>query len=177
MRKNALFPLTLLFLICSCKSPTDKEQISKSEYFDIKGYFEAEISRVSKLKPSIKKTVAVNGILETKTIKIKDWKHELSAFSDADINRASWKGLFIVSKMDTMETYLSENDKVTVREVTVKLRKGQVYKISIVIQNKNMLYDSVDSLIYVADSLYRVKKQQNIKFLSTKNYLIEGKFK
>ncbi|MBC7567524.1 MAG: hypothetical protein H7223_11240 [Pedobacter sp.] len=176
MRNNALFPLTLLFFICSCKSPADKERFSKFQYFDIKGYFEAEISRLSKLNPSIRKTVAVNGIFETKTIKIKDWKHELSAFSDADINRASWKGLFLVSKTDTVETYLSENDKVAVREVRANLRKGQIYKISIIIQNKNVLYSSVDSLIYCADSFYLVKKQQNIKFLSTKNYLIEGKF-
>jgi hypothetical protein len=155
----------------------DKEQITKSEYFDVKKYFETEIARLSNSKPSIQKTVGVNGELETKSIIISDWAHELSAFRDAEINRVSWKGLFTVSKDDRIQTYRSQNDKVPVKELKVTLRSGKVHEILIVIQNKNILYNSSDTLTYVANAMYRVKKQQNIRFLSHKNYLIEGKFK
>jgi hypothetical protein len=175
MRRHALSALMLL-VICSCK-PTIDNQNSTAEYFDLKGYFEQETARISKLKPNVEKTVGVNGVLERKTISITNWQHELSAFSDAEINRASWKGLFVASKTDTTQTYLSYNDKVPVREVIVSLRNGKVYKIFIVLRNKNLLYTSVDSLTYCADSYYLVKKQQNIRFLSNKSYLILGKFK
>ncbi|RZJ99793.1 MAG: hypothetical protein EOO43_25830 [Flavobacterium sp.] len=76
-----------------------------------------------------------------------------------------------------MQTYISNDEKVPVKEVELTLVKGKIEKILIIIQNKNILYTSIDSLTYCTDSIYQVKKQQNIRFLSNKNYLIEGKFK
>jgi hypothetical protein len=175
MRKHALLALMLL-VICSCEPAIDNSN-STAGYFDIKGYFEQETARLAKLKPTVEKTVGVNGVLERKTISIADWQHELGAFSDAEINRASWKGLFVASKTDTTQKYSSNNGKVSVREVIVSLRKGKVYKIFIVLRNKNLLYTSVDSLTYCANRFYLVKKQQNIRFLSNKSYSILGKFK
>jgi hypothetical protein len=177
MRENTLLGFTFLLFICSCKPAATEQQNTNSEYFDIKGYFDKEIARLSKLQPTIKKTVAVNNELETKALKIKDWKQELTAFSEAEINRASWKGLFAVSKTDSVQRYLSNNEKVPVKEITISSNKGEIKKILVVIQNKNILYTSLDSLTYCIDSLYQVKKQQNIRFLSDKNYLIEGRFK
>jgi hypothetical protein len=177
MKRNTLPALIFLLFICSCNPAKNEQQKTGSEYFDVKGYFNVEIARLSKLQPIVKKTVAVNGESETKALKIKDWKHELSAFSEAEINRASWKGLFVVSKTENMQRYVSDDEKVPVKEIKIGLRKGKINKILVVIQNKNILYTSLDSLTYGVDSLYQVKKQQNIRFLSDKNYLIEGKFK
>lgn len=177
MRKDVPAVLVFLLFICSCKPAINEQQNISTEYFDVKRYFDVEIARLSKLQPTIKKTVDVSGESETKAIKIKDWKHELSAFNDAEINRASWKGLFVVSKKENVQTYISNDEKVPVKEVELTLVKGKIEKILIIIQNKNILYTSIDSLTYCTDSIYQVKKQQNIRFLSNKNYLIEGKFK
>lgn len=177
MREFKNLSLLLLAFMCSCNSPTPKGQNISSAYFDIKGYFDSETSRLSKLNPTIVKTVGINGSTESKSLKIKDWKSELSAFTDADINRASWKGLFEVSKSDTLIEYSTTNEKVPIRDVKLYLRKGKIDRIVVVKQNENYLYKSTDTLSYHSGSLYRIQKQQNIRFLSDKNYLIEGKIR
>jgi hypothetical protein len=176
MRRSALLSFMLL-LVFSCKPANNDEQQERVDYFDIKRYFEAEIARLGKLRPVVEKTVGINGVLETRQINVENWKQELSAFSDAEINRASWKGLFVVSKTDTTETYSSDNEKVPVQQVKISLRKGEVYKLLIVVRNTNMLYTSADSLTYYPGKFYLVKKQQNIRFLAKKNFVIEGKFR
>jgi hypothetical protein len=176
MRRHLLVPIVVICFIYSCKPAVDKTQSSSLTYFDIRGYFASEISRLSSLRTPIKKTVGVNGDLETKSLVIKDWKSELSAFSDAEINRASWKGLFRAIKTDTSERFISNNEKVPVKDVMVKLRNGLPYSIKILIKNKNMLYTSVDTLTYISNKLYRINKSQDIRFLNNKAYLVEGKF-
>jgi hypothetical protein len=163
--------------MCSCNYSTPKGQNTNTAYFDIKGYFDSEIASLSKLNPSITKTVGINGSLETKNLKIRDWKSELSAFTDADINRASWKGLFKVSKSDTLLNYTSNDDKVPIKDVKIYTLNGKVERIVVIKKNENYLYKSIDTLNYYSGSIYRIQKQQNIRFLSDKNYLIEGKLR
>jgi hypothetical protein len=163
--------------MCSCNYSTPKGQNTNTSYFDIKGYFDSEIASLSKLNPSITKTVGINGSLETKKLKIRDWKSELSAFTDADINRASWKGLFKVSKSDTLLNYTSNDDKVPIKDVKIYTLNGKVERIVVIKENENYLYNSIDTLSYYSGSMYRIQKQQNIRFLSDKNYLIEGKIR
>jgi len=175
MKKLSLLFLLLIF-ICSCDVATDKNKSEVGSYFNIKGYFNKEIARLTKKGQSIQKTVGVNGSMETKTMNIGDWEKELSAFSNAEINRASWRGLFVTTKKDNVVIYTSNDEKVPVKEVKLFMNDGIIKGLSIVIRNENILYDSTDSLAYFPDSIYQVKKQQNIRFLSKKNYVIEGRF-
>jgi len=177
MKKLFSLPLLLATIICGCNPAADNSQGKTADYFDIKGYFDKEVVRLSKDSLLIKKTVGFDGSLETKAVKIKDWKNELSAFSDAEINRASWRGLFVTSNSNDSDTYISNNDKVPVKEVKVYKNGGKVTGIAIIVKNENILYSSTDSLIYFPDSVYQVRKQQNIRFLSDRNYLIKGMFK
>ncbi len=175
MRKPILLFLSFLLFI-SCNNSADKKQKTNLTYFDIKGYFEKEVIRLTLKNPLITKTVSVNGATESKHIKIADWKKELTLFSDADINRASWKGLFEFKKSNDQELYSSNNEKVPVKELLVIYKNNKVLGIKILIKNTNSLYTSIDTLSYYADSLYQVKKIQNIKLLSEKSYTITGSF-
>ena len=177
MRKLFSLPLLLVTIICGCNQAADNRPGNPADYFDIKGYFDKEVARLSKDSLPIQKTVEVDGSEETKMIVVQDWKRELSAFSDAEINRASWRGLFVTSNSDDSTTYISDNEKVPVKEVTIYKSSGKVTGISIVVKNNNILYSSTDRLIYYPDSVYQVVKQQNIKLLSKRNYLIKGMFK
>ncbi len=176
MRKPILLFLSFLLFI-SCNNSADKKQKTNLNYFDIKGYFEKEVARLTLKNPLITKTVSVNGATESKRIKITDWKKELTLFSDADINRASWKGLFELKKSNDQELYSSNNEKVPVKELMVIYKNNKVLGIKILIKNVNSLYTSIDTLSYYTDSLYQVKKMQNIKLLSEKSYTITGSFK
>lgn len=156
-------------------NPAADNQNDALKYFDLKGYFQSEAARLSNIQPLVTKIVAVNDAAELKKVRIADWSKELSIFSDADINRNAWKGLFIATRSGEQETYTSNHDKVPVKEVLVTKKNGKVNYIRILVSNKNLLYSSSDTLYYYPDSLYQIKKKQHIKLLSEKRYVISGK--
>lgn len=175
MRKTFwLLGAVLTFYSCN---PAVKSQNDALNYFDIKGYFKKEASRLNKSNPLLAKTVEVNGAAETKKIHIPNWEKELSIFSDSEINRSAWKGLFSTNKTSEQELYTSDNKKVPVKEVFITKRDGRVYGIRILVKNSNMLYSSADTLSYYPDSLYQINKNQHIKLMAKKNYSITGRFK
>ena len=175
MRKKTLCGF-LLLLSLGCTDQSAEQQQRELTYFDIKGYFKAEVNRLNKLKPSITKSVEINDSLERKAVRILDWKKELSIFSEADINRASWKGLFKLEKHDGTHIYTSDDEKVPVKKLALRFEGKRIKQILIVLNTDNSLYDSKDSLSYYPDSLYRIKKTQHIKLLSSKHYEIQGLF-
>lgn len=175
MRKILFFFAMPLFFY-SCK-PAKQEQGHNLNYFDLKGYFEKEALRLKTSNPIITKTVMVNGSGETKQIRLADWQKELAVFTDADINRSAWAGLFGVQKNNEQELYTSAVEKVPVKEVLILKKDNKPYHIQVLVNNTNMLYSSSDTLSYYPDSLYQIKKKQHIKLLSEKNYSITGRFK
>ncbi len=146
-------------------------------YFDIKGYFEKEAIRLNKLDLSTEKSVAIDGEKEQKLVKISDFNQELSAFIAADINKASWRGAFVVTKQNEIVRYTTENKKIPVSAVKIAYRNNKLKSIQLVVKTDNILYQSIDTLSYFPDSLYEIKKTQKIKLLKEKKYVVVGKFK
>jgi len=175
--RDIVFLLLIVLLFGACDSAAPKKQTSALQYFDLKGYMEKEAKRLKQLNPEIGKTVMVNNAEEYKKIRITDWQKELSAFSDADINKSAWEGLFTLHKAKDSETYLSDNDKVPVKSLTLQYKNGRIYKIEVLNSNSNTLYTSNDTLSYFPDSLYEIRKTQHIRLLNGKNYRITGRFR
>lgn len=173
--RNLSFLLMILFF-GACNSAAPKKQSSSLQYFDLKDYISKEAARLKKVNPGIDKTVMVNNAQEHRKLKIADWQKELSVFSDADINKSAWQGLFKLRKDAASETYLSDNEKVPVKSLKISYRSGRVSGVEILISNANSLYTSNDTLSYFPDSLYQLKKTQHIKLLKEKNYHITGRF-
>lgn len=174
MRKILFFFAVPLFFY-SCK-PAKQEQGHNLNYFDLKGYFEKEALRLKTSNPIVTKTVMVNGSSETKQMRLADWQKEFAVFTDVNINRSAWAGLFSVQKNNEQELYTSVEEKVPVKEVLILKKDNKLYGIQVLVKNTNMLYSSSDTLSYYPDSLYQIKKKQHIKLLSEKNYSISGKF-
>jgi hypothetical protein len=175
MKKLALIIYIGLFFV-ACSSADNEKQVANLRYFDLQGYFKKEEDRLKKLNPVIEKTVSVNNSTEHKSLRIADWKKELSAFTDADLNKKAWIGQFKIEKHPEMERYSSDQDKIPVKELKVTFKKGKVSGIQMLLRNTNALYTSKDTLLYYPDSLYEVKKTQHIKLLTEKNYKITGLF-
>lgn len=161
----------------SCNQQKESEANTDLLYFDVKGYFGKEIARLRKLKPSVNKTVSINETNENKILKITDWEKELAIFLNADINKTSWKGSFVISKQNGSDVYTSSSKKIPVKIITVKRDSLRIRKIEIIIAYQNILYQSHDTLSYYPDSLYEIKKEQKIRFLKEKKYSITGKMK
>ncbi len=172
MRKYALLFLTVVF---ACNNP-EKAVVPENSYFPLKSYFLKEAERLQSLNPEIQKTVAVNGNPETKRLKIASWEKELSSFIDADINKRAWSGEFQKQVSDSSEIYLSDNEKVPVKSVTIQKKNDKITGIVILVTNKNYLYTSSDTLYYYRGKEYGVKKRQQIKLLDEKTYQINGVF-
>ncbi|PWS26056.1 hypothetical protein DHW03_18595 [Pedobacter yonginense] len=175
IKKQYLFVFALALF--SCNQRKESEANTDLLYFDVKGYFKKEISRLQKQKPIVNKMVIVNGASENKALVIQDWNKELSVFIDADINKTSWKGSFQTSKNNLEENYTSSNKKIPVKSIRVEKDGARIKKVEIFIANKNILYTSNDTLVYYPDSLYQIKKQQKIKLLEPKKYIITGKIR
>jgi len=175
MRKLSF--LLLIFFLGACNSGTQKKQSGALEYFDLKDYIAKEAKRLNLLNPEIDKYVEVNRSGEHKKLKITDWQKELAIFSDADVNKSAWQGLFKLNKAGDTKTYVSDNDKVPVKSLSIQYRNGKISSLQILISTVNSLYTSNDTLSYFPDSLYEVKKTQHIKLLNEKNYHITGRFK
>lgn len=174
MRK--LLFLLLLFSLGACNPAPSKKQFKAIRYFDLKDYIAKEAKRLNQLNPDIEKSVMVNRSEEHKKVKIADWQKELAVFSDADINKSAWQGLFQTYEGKDIKTYTADNEKVPVKSLSIKYRSGKIYGIQVLIRTENLLYTSNDTLSYFPDSLYEVKKTQHIKLLNEKDYRITGRF-
>jgi len=160
-----------------CNQREESKANTNLLYFDISGYFKREATRLKKINPEIVKVVSVNGTAEQRKLRITDWDKELAIFSNADINKASWKGSFKIEKAEYTESYTSNNKRISVKKVLVYKDNSKVKKLEIIITNKNILYSSGDTLLYYPDSLYQIKKHQKIKLLKAKTYTVTGRFK
>ena len=171
-------PIFILLFLFGCDSQPEQKQENELTYFDLKGYFEKEASRLSKTNPMLSKTVGVNESSETRKIRISDWEKELEIFKDADINKAAWKGMFTEIKQPGRQIYTSNDEKIPVKQLQLYYsEKGDKIKgLQIIIHTDNMLYSSCDTLSYYPDSLYQVNKSQDILLLSKKNYQVSAAF-
>ena len=173
MRKYAFL---LAGLLLSCGSPDQPKQETAGTYFDLKSYFNKEAQALNRRGPMVKKSVVVNDKAEEKQLKITDWVKELSVFMDADINKPAWKGEFQTINNANGTSYRSNNDQVPVKQVDIIKAGEKVKGVTILIHNSNYLYSSTDTLSYYPDSLYQIRKSQQIKLLSPKRYRITGTF-
>jgi len=174
MYKSIVAGCFLLFFL-SC-GHTEQQQVHPQQYFDLKGYFQKEAARLNKTKPLVFKTVSVNDSSESKKIRIADWNKELANFSDADINKTAWLGMFKVEKNDQQEIYSSNDDKILVKKLQISRNNNKITSIRILLNTSNYLYHSTDTLAYFPDSLYEIRKTQQIKLLSVKKYRVKGTF-
>lgn len=174
MRKFIVFGFIIFCFSCNVK---DEKTIESKLYFDIEGYFNKEATRLNKKHVAVEKMVSVNGKSEEKKVKIHNWKKEFNSFISADINKASWRGSFKSQEHQDLRIYTSNNEKIPVKKLEIAFKRDQVLSIKIFLETKNSLYVSRDSLTYIPDSIYIIKKTQNIKLMDPKNYRIVGKFK
>ncbi|WP_316801350.1 hypothetical protein [Pedobacter frigidisoli] len=170
-----LLILALAFGFTSCNQERETNANARLSYFDVKGFFSKEINRLRLSNPIVEKTVSVNGVSENRKIKIADWEKELAVFTNADINKASWQGEFKVTVDHQLTIYSSANKKIPVKKILITHQQAKVAKIEIIVENKNILFQSVDTLRYAPGLFYEIKKLQKIRFLKQKSYHIVGK--
>lgn len=173
--KRSCLVLLIIVTLASC-SENRKTTQEKPLYFDLVSFFEAESARLSHERPMVMKTVSLDGNKEHKKLVIKNWIREFNAFSDADINKASWRGSFKIEQTDSSKIYSSNNEKIAVKRLEVSEKNGKVSAIYIKIRNDNDLYHSNDDLVYIPNRFYGIKKVQNVRLMGRRNFEVTGRF-
>lgn len=171
--------LALLGLIgsSSCTPSNNAKPISgtATPYFSLQDYFLRETDRLTTSAPMVDKTVSRNGISEKKRVQIDDWKNELALFIDADINKPAWRNSYRIDTAKRSLIYTSVDPQLRTQKITIERQQsGKVTHITIHNRTGNMLYQTAEQLDYYPDSLYRINKRQQIRFIGDSQYLVMG---
>jgi hypothetical protein len=166
----------LLISVGSACKPAVKESRTGLKYFDLKGYFERDSARLTKLNQPVLKSVKHNNVSETKRVHISNWGTELSLFKASDINRTAWKNSYSVLADSNLLIYKALEPELTTREILIKLAAGKVKYIMIINDTKNLLFKTQEKLTYFPDSMYLIQKAQTVRFLGVNKYDIKGLF-
>lgn len=172
MRYIGLY-IFLIILMSSCKQTEVKP--SEAVYEDIKTYFESEAKRLSQNKTLVNKTIEQNGTSEHRNQISVNWQDELSLYMASDINKPAWKDSYDVKKDSTQISYLAQDPNLKTQIIKIqKDNQGNIKKIHISNRTQNYLYESTEELIYIPDSIYSIRKKQNVILLGENSLFIKS---
>ncbi|GAB3922377.1 hypothetical protein [Mucilaginibacter myungsuensis] len=161
--------------LAACK-PEIKETGAELKFFDIKGYFKADSTRLRIKAPMVTKTVNHNGKIETEQVKIQNWGTELEPFIASDINKPSWRDSYKIQTGINLLVYTAIDPDVKTRNIMIKKVGGKLIWITIYNHTKNLLYEDKETLTYFPDSLYTIKKWQHVRLMGNDSYDIKAVF-
>lgn len=163
--------------LAACR-PDVHESTGSKRYFDLKKFISTDSARLNKANLLISKTVSQNKSEEqTRNIIIKNWGQELGLFSASDINKPAWRDSYTIAQKGDSVVYTAKDAELVTRRMVIQTNNGQVKKISINNNTKNLLYKTKEHLVYFPDSLYIIDKLQQVKLIGSNRYLIKGKIK
>ncbi len=167
--------LFILLLIFNSSCSSREEIKTKTAFFDIKGFFEAEVKRLKSKKSNVNKSVIQNGQSEVKKNLSVDWENELALFIASDINKPAWKDSYKFSGDSLHFNYIAIDTNLRTRTVDIKMDQlGRAVFFKIKNMTRNKLYESSEELTYIPDSIYTINKNQSVRFLGKNNYQISG---
>lgn len=165
------------FFLLSCGGQQEEAAPRPARYFDLAGYFTAQGEAFTKRNVTVSKTIVKNGLRESRTLNIGDWEKELSLFAGSDINKPAWASSYQTSQSGDTLIYRSLEPDMRTQLIEIVGAPDSVVMIYIRNQEENALYKSLEELRYYPDSLYRIDKKQDIRFIGINEYQIEGSFK
>lgn len=160
----------------ACNKPEIKETGAQIKYFDLKGYFAKEATKLTTLNPVVNKTVTHNGASESKNIAIKAWKQELNLFTESDINKPAWRNSYKVTLTPDSTVYTATEPDLKTRRISIVKNGGSISAVYILNSTHNFLYSTTDQLTYLPGKSYSIQKEQHVKIIGDNNYQIKGNF-
>ncbi|MEM6771651.1 MAG: hypothetical protein AAF597_13790 [Bacteroidota bacterium] len=161
--------LTLLLISVACTRGPAPEKTETATFFDLSGYMDGEIERLTTAKIRANKSITLNGATEEQEGVAINYANDLRLFRDADINRPAW-----IEKYQTEVEKLSGNHQITtyttldsalvVHRLLVEEDQGVPVKIEIDRKTGTVLSDGFHRLRYAAGEGYSVNTKQTNRF-------------
>lgn len=175
LARNIIFAIVgIITLLGTACKPDIKETGAALKYFDLKGYFNNDIIRLTKRNSPVTKTVTHNGITESKQVHINNWSAELDLFVGSDINRPAWKDSYTITSSNNFLIYKAKFPDLKMRQMVIKKENGRVKWILIFNRTQNILYKTTEKLSYFPDSLYIIEKDQKVRLMGFNTYKVQG---
>jgi hypothetical protein len=162
--KNIILGIGLLIVFAACGGKTDAaKNIDTTPFFDVKGFFNSEIKRLTEASIKIEKTVTVKGHSETKIIDKADFAQELALFVSSDINKPAWRDKYRVEKTTgrSLESFFATDDDLKTKRVDIyRFPPNGVAQIQILNSDKSSITESQQSLQYEIGKGYSIETFQ-----------------
>lgn len=176
--------LTLGFLLLAsfgCATGEKGKELEKLPYFNLRGFIELEIGKLE--GATVVKTSRVNG--EEKIVEVvytaQEWKNELDAFIQADINTPSLAQSYSTdAQFDYLIHELLPEAKGKVKEIRVRYVKNYPASITFHSKDENLFFSSStmgDFHLNLATNRldhYSIETTQKVWFLKPTNIKVSG---
>lgn len=177
--------LLLLGWLSSCG--VTEEQDFNTGYYPLRSFMLDEVQRHTTEQTQMEKAVYMDQTWEEKTVQPADsaaWHTELAAFMEANINLPANQGLYKVDTLFvdtdslTRITYLATKKDLRTRYLYVYLKPGSTRPdlIEAHLEQENILYSSVQDLVYVPDSGYSITGYQDVLILGLDSFAVNATF-
>ena len=164
-----------------------KQQEFNTGYYPLRQTMLQEVQRHTRENTKMEKAVYMDGKWETRTEQPLDstiWHTELAAFMEANINLPANQGLY---KVDTLFVETDSLNRITYLATKSGLRTRYLYiyqkpgtKIPALIEarleQQNVLFSSVQELVYIPDSGYSITGYQDVFILGLDSFAVQTTF-
>ncbi len=171
----------ILFALASCSENPVNVKPGEQRYFDLKGYFDGEVKRLTGL-PKVKKIATVDGQREERIIDSLDFEEELQIFSNADINRAAWSDKYAIDSVFndqrqlTQLNYTSNDKDLRTQKISIDFSENAVSKIFIENSSSSAVADTKQLLTYEPGVGYTIESHQKVSLTDDNTFLVEVQF-
>lgn len=180
--KSVIFYCVLLLLFSTCVS-TEINPPATNGFFDLSDYMDKEMADKKNRVKKLRKTISLDGETETKELDDFDFEKETELFRTADINKIAWLDRY---QTDSIFYNNGQLEKIVYKTTADDLRTKRMmihYDIkniidSIVVEQSgtSVLAKSVQQLIYLPATGYRIENQQDITALAPHKLTVDVAF-
>jgi hypothetical protein len=163
----------------STNAPTKQED---PYFFDLAGFFNAEIKQLNSAQIKAHKTVKYNEKEDVLRSQKLDYEKELAVFVHSDINKLSWREKY---SADTLRegteirsiTYKALDEQLKTQKIAIAFDQNQVAQIAIKNHLKSIMANTWQELEYVPGKGYQVHGKQQMRLAGEDTMGIEVEFK
>ena len=177
-----IFTLSLIWS-CNNTDATKKPGTKENPYFfDLAGFFNAEIKHLKSAQTKANKTVKYNEKEDVLSNQKLDYEKELAVFVHSDINKLSWREKYSADTLKEGDeirsiTYTALDDQLKTRKIVISFDQNQVAQIAIENRLKSIMASTWQELEYSPGKGYQVHGKQKMRLAGVDMMGIEVEFK
>jgi hypothetical protein len=173
----------LLLSLTACSSDSGVNEITNesSSFIKLKELVNDDINQLEFKKCGAVKRGIINGDTASSEVPMVQWKKELQAIADADINKRAWIPFFKSDSLylngDTLQIVIqSVKEDIPVRLINVWVLNGEIIEVYIEKKNSNLFFSAEQKITYQPGSSYHINGTQKALFLPRKEFEITSVF-